>query len=300
MPMRVAGINSGFTLADTAKPVNDKIGMMANNMLSDSFLQVNSCGIFDHLTNSGSVKRSAGRKDYLIIFVSEGSTFVHAESGSFCISPGELFVIPPEVSHSISHEPGTSEMWVHFSGYFSENFMHQFGIKPFSKYTFSDGTYLWALAEKIINEYQLRKTGFILNSCAFFIQMITVVGRRIEYRSRATRAGNCDLSLAVEEMHAGFSDNKDIQEYARICGVSTSYFISRFTREYGISPYKYLTQIRISQAKTLLSETAIPVSEIAENVGYADPFCFSRLFRKYVGISPSGYRKQKKTEGMGS
>ena len=87
-----------------------------------------------------------------------------------------------------------------------------------------------------------------------------------------------------------YAKNRALSDYAKMCGISTSYFISCFTKEYGMPPYRYLTQIRISQAKHLLLETGFSISEIARSVGYADPFCFSRIFRKYAGMSPSEFR----------
>ena len=58
----------------------------------------------------------------------------------------------------------------------------------------------------------------------------------------------------------------------------------------GESPYKFLLNIRMTEAKYLLTETSIQIADIAKNVGYDDPYYFSRIFKKYTGQSPSAYR----------
>jgi AraC-like DNA-binding protein len=82
------------------------------------------------------------------------------------------------------------------------------------------------------------------------------------------------------------------EELARLAGMSTPHFFRRFKRATGSSPIDWLRRERINQAKRHLSETADPVGEIAERVGYSDPFYFSRDFKRMTGHSPREYRSQ--------
>lgn len=54
---------------------------------------------------------------------------------------------------------------------------------------------------------------------------------------------------------------------------------------------EYLTNNRLEHAKKLLTEGKLTVGEVTELVGYNDYFYFSKLFKKYVGVTPSKYRK---------
>ncbi len=65
-----------------------------------------------------------------------------------------------------------------------------------------------------------------------------------------------------------------------------------FTKTTGTSPRRYLIHYRMSQAKFYLSDSKMTVAEIAQMVGYEDPFHFSKLFKKHQGISPSEYRRR--------
>ena len=60
-----------------------------------------------------------------------------------------------------------------------------------------------------------------------------------------------------------------------------------------MTPIGFLTRKRISEAKALLSDTDMPVSEVGKAVGFADKSYFTYVFRKFEGYSPSEYKKAK-------
>jgi len=60
----------------------------------------------------------------------------------------------------------------------------------------------------------------------------------------------------------------------------------------GESPMHYLKRVRINQARYLLEHTDLLVEEIAFDVGFSDPFHFSRVFRTLNNLSPRAWRKQ--------
>ena len=74
--------------------------------------------------------------------------------------------------------------------------------------------------------------------------------------------------------------------------MSKSYFLRLFRRSMGTTPYNYLVNFRITQAKELLVLTDHSVSEIAQKVGFGDASNFSTRFAKATGQSPLQYRKR--------
>ena len=73
--------------------------------------------------------------------------------------------------------------------------------------------------------------------------------------------------------------------------MSKSYFLRLFWRYMGTTPYNYLVNFHITQAKELLVLTDHSVSEIAQKVGFGDASNFSTRFAKATGQSPLQYRK---------
>lgn len=82
-----------------------------------------------------------------------------------------------------------------------------------------------------------------------------------------------------------------MSEVAKQCQLSHTQFSKRFSKVVGLSPVKYLTYMKIKKAQTLLSDTELPISDIAFMCGYESPFYFSKRFHKTVGISPRAYRQ---------
>ena len=60
------------------------------------------------------------------------------------------------------------------------------------------------------------------------------------------------------------------------------------------SPQKFLMEFRIRKSEELLHQTDLPVGDIARSCGYSDPLAFSKSFKKFKGISPTLYRKEKR------
>jgi len=81
-----------------------------------------------------------------------------------------------------------------------------------------------------------------------------------------------------------------LEDVGEELGYSVSY-ISAILKRHETSFTKYLTQVRMEQAKTLLGDPASKMATIAEEIGYDDPYYFSHCFKKYFGVSPAEYRK---------
>jgi AraC-like DNA-binding protein len=79
---------------------------------------------------------------------------------------------------------------------------------------------------------------------------------------------------------------------ARTAGLSPSRFHFLFRSALGSSPYHYVQKLRLKKAQQLLIRTDRSVAEIGQEVGYPDPYHFSRIFRRDVGVPPGKYRKQ--------
>jgi AraC-like DNA-binding protein len=79
-----------------------------------------------------------------------------------------------------------------------------------------------------------------------------------------------------------------LPELAARLGLNYATFRRRFRREVGLSPAQYQLRRRMENARILLR--TLTVQETAERLGYADPFVFSRQFRKSMGRAPSAWR----------
>ena len=75
-------------------------------------------------------------------------------------------------------------------------------------------------------------------------------------------------------------------------GISRSHLYRLFMKHISMPPNEYLTRYRIQKASLLLEASNLSVGEAAYSTGFSDQLYFSRVFKKYKGISPSQYSKR--------
>lgn len=103
--------------------------------------------------------------------------------------------------------------------------------------------------------------------------------------------GDARLAPALTQMHARIGHAWTIGELAKLAALSRSAFFERFARIVGVAPMEYLLAWRMEIAKDLLRTGELPVSGIAERVGYGSTSAFSVAFSRHVGQAPSFYAR---------
>ncbi|MDF2988324.1 MAG: response regulator containing CheY-like receiver domain and AraC-type DNA-binding domain [Eubacterium sp.] len=98
------------------------------------------------------------------------------------------------------------------------------------------------------------------------------------------------LRKAIDYIQEHYSEPVTLNEVAENIYVSTFYISRMFKKELGKSFVDYLNDVRIEKAKELLKDVKYKTYEVAEIVGISDPHYFSKLFKKYSGMTPSDYR----------
>ncbi len=121
----------------------------------------------------------------------------------------------------------------------------------------------------------------------FFIQCSDIV--------RDCRQQSCPdiLFHCKEVINNHYKQNITLNEVANIVGVTPSYLSRVFKKETGINFIDYLNNIRIEEAKLLLSESDMKVLEVSERVGFNSTEYFTRIFKKHTGESPLHFRTKR-------
>lgn len=81
-------------------------------------------------------------------------------------------------------------------------------------------------------------------------------------------------------------------EMAEICNLSESQFRIVFKKKTGMKPKTYIDRFKVQKASEQLCNSQKSVTEIAEDLGYSDPYHFSRRFKELTGLAPEHYRMQ--------
>lgn len=101
------------------------------------------------------------------------------------------------------------------------------------------------------------------------------------------------LQRAREYIDSCYDRSLTLDEIASVACLSVHHFLRSFKQVFGITPYRYITQRRLEQARHLLLKTDLPISSICYDIGFESPGSFSRLFRRTEGMSPEQFRFSK-------
>ena len=98
------------------------------------------------------------------------------------------------------------------------------------------------------------------------------------------------IERCVDYMTQHLDKPLQVATLAAQANISPSHFFALFKRQIGSAPMDYFTRLRMQRACRLLESTSLSVKEIASELGYDDPFYFSKVFKSVNRVPPSGYR----------
>ncbi|NGQ94516.1 AraC family transcriptional regulator [Brevibacillus sp. SYP-B805] len=100
------------------------------------------------------------------------------------------------------------------------------------------------------------------------------------------------VAQAIRYMDEHYAEPITLHSLAALLDCNARRLQRLFRAELHVGPMEYLIQVRLEKAKALLLQMDVPIAQIAEAVGYSDSYYFSRMFKKYMGISPSRFKEQ--------
>lgn len=98
-----------------------------------------------------------------------------------------------------------------------------------------------------------------------------------------------EISKVCRYINENYKENISLDTLSNIVGISKFHFIRLFSKEKGITPYKYLETVRINNAKRLLKKGLSPVN-VAIETGFNDQSHLNKLFKKVIGVTPKQYK----------
>lgn len=128
----------------------------------------------------------------------------------------------------------------------------------------------------------------MLDKYIYFLRILTLL---IDSESHSTPNASLCVEIA-EYIDQHFNESLSLDDMAQHFSYSKDHIIRVFKRYYGLTPYKYLTLIRIDHAKRLLNSTNRYIVDIACDCGFNDVTSFYRAFTQNTGLSPAEWQEQ--------
>lgn len=224
-----------------------------------------------------------------------------SECSSYKISRDDVMLIPAGIKHRLSVERGTvaAGFHIHFSILHNLDILSFFSVPPRIPAAQSKPLRLAIDAlTRSLSKIEMKST-FSLSGLA------TVAEKRSRIFQLCANIMNCSELLpeagqqfkqmyrigpALKIIDEQLGSALRIETLAEHCSLSRNGFSRLFRQITGVAPSKYINQKRMTLAMSLLVYSELPVSLVAEQVGFCDQFHFSKTFRKETGFSPSQYR----------
>ena len=263
-----------------------------------SLLHVTDIGYYPHAQYHYRY-RPDGTAEYVLIYCTDGKGWIEYGGSRFDITPGTFFIIPKGKAHAYGADEFDpwSIYWLHFSGTlapsFGEGFDHPCVINV------TEDSRITSRLELFEELYRSLETGYGEAQLNYSSSALAHLLGTFKYIDAFRNTGEQDVAAldVIERCRHYMLENIErrisVTDICAYLGYSPSYCTALFKRFAGMSPGQYLQNLRIQTAAHLMDVSEMKVSQVCHKVGIDDPYYFSRLFTKTMGISPSEYRRRR-------
>ncbi|GHV71945.1 transcriptional regulator [Spirochaetia bacterium] len=241
-------------------------------------------------------QRPAGCETAILMYCSAGSGFYSVNGGEQkTLSAKQLILIPPNTPHvyGASNESPWSIYWVHFKGSIVAPYYQTLsGLLPAA---LSD-VFGERLREMFQQCFTMLKTPLLKEEYFYLCQMVGTMLAMVPCAGKDSMlqlsSGSRRLEKTIAFMKNHLHDMISLDELASAAGCSRSHLNYLFKGVSGHSPVMYFLHQKMQAASRDLFFSTLPVKDIALSYGIEDPYYFSRIFKKIMGVSPRQYRSQ--------
>jgi AraC-like DNA-binding protein len=234
--------------------------------------------------------------DYIFVYVRSGSGELVVSNRTHNLTAGDFSVCRPGEAKFFAPDPTdlAEFYWVAFSGRYATDLLSSLKLTSRDKYFIGMENEIASILDKVIEEEKSDDAAFSVIGSSLFVAALGYMSRlAIHTMPRDHTKGYEKIAPALNSITSDCTSKIGVDEYAKMCNLSTSYFTHLFTAVTGFSPMEYKQLQRINIAKNLLSTTNLSIKEISTVIGFKDPLYFGRCFKQATGQTPSGYRLRK-------
>lgn len=225
-----------------------------------------------------------GARDYYMIHILiSGKGYFNGQ----LVEPGQFFMSKPhqEIHYYPKKDTPWNYFWILFDGTCAKDFLLKYNMYPEN----GVGNFYGLKELKQLIKNLFKTSDSIDNETATnFAKQIFSCNINPQKKPDVKQI---HLLNSLEFIKRKYNEGISPIDVANFVGLDEKYLYSIFNSYLNLSVQKYLNNLRIEKAKSLLENSKLNISEISYSIGIAEPLNFSRFFKKIVGVSPKKYRE---------
>lgn len=256
-------------------------------------MNVDECGIEQGIPGLG--YNYEVLKNAVIHYVTKGYGTFKFNGKVFNLKQGDIFILLKgmQVEYVASIDDPWEYYWIGFSGSNANEYLNRTSITNSCVANCEENS---KIPQIILNMCEISKTYnpsksddilLLKELYSLLYTLIEEFPKPFEYKDKELHTYIQD---ALNFINSNYMHSITVQEIADYVNLSRSYLYKMFIKNLGISPQRYLINLRMYKATLLLKGTKLPIGEVASSVGYSDSLLFSKTFSKHFSMSPLNYR----------
>ncbi|EOU1902945.1 AraC family transcriptional regulator [Clostridium perfringens] len=256
-------------------------------------MNVDECGIEQGIPGLG--YKYEVLKNAVIHYVTKGYGTFKFNGKVFNLKQGDIFILLKgmQVEYVASIDDPWEYYWIGFSGSNANEYLNRTSITNSCVANCEENS---KIPQIILNMCEISKTYnpsrsddilLLKELYSLLYALIEEFPKPFEYKDKELHTYIQD---ALNFINSNYMHSITVQEIADYVNLSRSYLYKMFIKNLGISPQRYLINLRMYKATLLLKGTKLPIGEVASSVGYSDSLLFSKTFSKHFSMSPLNYR----------
>ena len=256
-------------------------------------MNVDECGIEQGIPGLG--YNYEVLKNAVIHYVTKGYGTFKFNGKVYNLKQGDIFILLKgmQVEYVASIDDPWEYYWIGFSGSNANEYLNRTSITNSCVANCEENS---KIPQIILNMCEISKTYnpsrsddilLLKELYSLLYALIEEFPKPFEYKDKELHTYIQD---ALNFINSNYMHSITVQEIADYVNLSRSYLYKMFIKNLGISPQRYLINLRMYKATLLLKGTKLPIGEVASRVGYSDSLLFSKTFSKHFSMSPLNYR----------
>ncbi|EOU1463011.1 AraC family transcriptional regulator [Clostridium perfringens] len=256
-------------------------------------MNVDECGIEQGIPGLG--YNYEVLKNAVIHYVTKGYGTFKFNGKVYNLKQGDIFILLKgmQVKYVASIDDPWEYYWIGFSGSNANEYLNRTSITNSCVANCEENS---KIPQIILNMCEISKTYNPSRSDDILLlkELYSLLYALIEEFPKPFEYKDKELHTYIQDslnfINSNYMHSITVQEIADYVNLSRSYLYKMFIKNLGISPQRYLINLRMYKATLLLKSTKLPIGEVASSVGYSDSLLFSKTFSKHFSMSPLNYR----------